>query len=185
MSGTNILMQLITERGPVIGESLLDGYLGSIELKDFSWGMHALRDSTPNASGGALGGMGKAMKSMLGMGPSISIQLEPLSFTKRFDIASSMIHTCIDKHTKIISASITVVHIRQGALGLYMPGFVLLATNGYFSEVKVDIQSDGNMAEVVESCKLNFQHITMTYLKTLLSTNVPTLPFSAGQNALL
>jgi type VI protein secretion system component Hcp len=177
-------MQLITEKGPAIGECLLDGYLGSIELKDFSWGMHALRDSTPNEAGGFGASLGGAMKSMLGMAKPISIQLEPLSFTKRFDVSSSMIHTCIDKHTKIISASITVVHVRAGSIGIYMPGFVLLATNGYFSEVKVDIQSDGNSAEVVESCKLNFQHITMTYLKTMLGTNIPTLPFSAGQNTL-
>lgn len=181
MSGTNIFMQLITEKGPVIGEALLDGYLGSIELKDFSWGMHALRDATPNPAGLSLGG---ALKSLVGAAKSISVQLEPLTFTKRFDVASSMIHTCTDKHTKVISASITVVHVRAGSIGIYMPGFVLLATNGYFSEVKVDIQSDGNSAEVVEVCKLNFQHITMTYLKTLLGTNVPTLPFTAGQNTL-
>jgi type VI protein secretion system component Hcp len=175
-------MQLITEKGPAIGECLLDGYLGSIELKDFSWGMHALRDSQANAAGGL--SLGGAVKSVLGLAKPISIQLEPLSFTKRFDVSSSMIHTCIDKHTKIISASITVVHVRAGSIGIYMPGFVLLATNGYFSEVKVDIQSDGNSAEVVETCKLNFQSIVITYLKTMLGTNVPTLPFSAGQNTL-
>jgi hypothetical protein len=55
--GSNIFMQLITTSGPVVGECLLDGYWGSIELKDFNWGMQALKDSTPNASGG-LGGLG-------------------------------------------------------------------------------------------------------------------------------
>jgi type VI protein secretion system component Hcp len=182
MSATNIFMQLITERGPAIGECLLDGYFGSIEIKDFSWGMHALRDSSPNKAGFSLGG---AVSSVLGMSKSVSIQLEPLTFTKRFDVSSSMIHNCIDKHTKIISASITVVHVRKGSIGIYMPGFVLLATNGYFSEVKVDIQPDGNCAEVVETCKLNFEQITITYLKSMLGTNLPTLPFTAGQHTLV
>ena len=51
MSGSNIFMQLITATGPVLGEGLLEGFEGSIELKDFSWGMHALKDSTPPPAG--------------------------------------------------------------------------------------------------------------------------------------
>jgi type VI protein secretion system component Hcp len=187
--GSNIFMQLITTSGPVVGECLLDGYWGSIELKDFNWGMQALKDSTPNASGG-LGGLANAAKGLIGMGKVVSVQLEPLTFTKRFDVASAKIHACLDQHIQVISASITVVHVRRGGLVPYQPGFVLLATKGYFADVDVQTQSDGNMLEITETCTLNFQHIVITYLKTLNmmglgENNVPTLPFSCGQAALI
>jgi type VI protein secretion system component Hcp len=189
MSGSNIFMQLITATGPVVGECLLDGYYGSIELKDFSWGMQALKDSKPAAGGGLGGGLANAAKGLIGMGDTVSIQLEPLSFTKRFDTASAKIHACLDQHVKVISASITVVHIRKGGLVPYQPGFVLLATNGFFAEADVQVQPDGNLVEVVETCTLNFQHITMTYLKTLNmmglgENNVPTMPFTCGNLSL-
>ena len=189
MSGSNIFMQLITATGPVVGECLLDGYWGSIELKDFNWGMQALKDSKPN-EGMSLGGLANAAKGLIGLGDLVSVQLEPLTFTKRFDVASSKIHTCLDQHLLILSASITVVHVRKGGLIPYQPGFVLLATKGYFAEVDVQTQADGNALEIVETCTLNFDRITMTYLKTLNmmglgENNVPTMPFSCGQNTLI
>jgi type VI protein secretion system component Hcp len=182
-------MQLITEQGPAVGECLLDGYWGSIELKEFNWGMQALKDSTPNASGLSMGGLANAAKGLIGMGAVVSVQLEPLTFTKRFDVASAKIHACLDQHIKIISASITVVHIRKGGLVPYQPGFVLLATNGYFADVDIQTQSDGNLLEVTETCTLNFETITMTYLKTLSmmglgENNVPTMPFVCGKKLL-
>ncbi len=179
MSGSNIFMQLITATGPVLGEGLLEGFEGSIELKDFSWGMHALKDSTPPPAGlGARLAAGmKGAGSILGLGTTVSIKLEPLEFTKRFDTASSQIHICLDNHLPVISASITVLHIKQGGRFMHQPGFVLLATNGYFSEVKVEVVSDGNMAEVVETCSLNFENVVITYLKTFGKDNIPTAPF--------
>jgi len=178
MSGSNIFMQLITLTGPVLGEGLLEGFEGSIELKDFSWGMHALKDSTPEKGLGARMAAGmKGAASMLGLGTPVTIKLEPLEFTKRFDVASSTIHTCLDNHLPVISASITVLHIKHGGRFMHQPGFVLLATNGYFSEVKVEVVSDGNMAEVVETCTLNFKNINITYLKTMGKDNLPTAPF--------
>jgi type VI protein secretion system component Hcp len=177
-------MQLITKQGPVVGECLLDGYWGSIELKEFNWGMSALKDSTSNKMGLGLGGVG----ALLGMGKIVSVQLEPLTFVKRFDVASAKIHACLHQHIEIISASITVVHVRKGGIpGFYQPGFVFLATKGYFTECEVSTQQDGNLLEVVENCTLSFERVTMTYLKTLSGmglgdNNVPTLPFTCAQN---
>ena len=62
MSGSNIYMRMITERGPVIGEGLLQGWEGAVELKEFSWGMHVLKDPQEESVGNALAsiaGMGK------------------------------------------------------------------------------------------------------------------------------
>jgi len=180
MSGSNIFMQLITATGPVLGEGLLEGFEGSIELKEFGWGMDVDKESIPNAPSSLAGRLGGAMKgamSILGLGTNVRVQMKPLTFTKRFDTASSQIHICLDNHLPVLSASITVLHIKQGGRFMHQPGFMLVATQGYFSEVKVEIQSDGNMAEVVEHCTLNFKNIVITYLKTLGKDNIPTAPF--------
>lgn len=170
MSGSNIFLQLITATGPVIGEGLLEGWQGSIELREFGWGMHVLKD--PQKSGALAG-----LASMVGVGKTASVQLEPLTFVKRFDVASSQIHLCLDNHLPVVSASITVLHIKHGGRAIHQPGFTLLATNGYFSEVKLDLAQEGNSAELVETCTLNFKNIVITYLKTSGKDNVPTAPF--------
>ena len=56
MSGSNIFMQLITATGPVLGEGLLEGFEGSIELKEFGWGMDVDKESIPNAPSSLAGG---------------------------------------------------------------------------------------------------------------------------------
>lgn len=170
MSGSNIFLQLITATGPVVGEGLLEGWQGSIELREFSWGMHVLKD--PQKAGLLAG-----LASIGGFGKTASVQLEPLQFVKRFDVASSQIHLCLDNHLPVVSASITVLHIKHGGRAIHQPGFTLLATNGYFSDVKIDLAQDGNSAELVETCNLNFKNIVITYLKKSGKDNIPTAPF--------
>lgn len=176
MSGSNIYMQLITGTGPVMGEGLLEGWVGSIELKEFSWGMHALRDTQANGPG--LSGMSvSAARSMSGIGDPVTIKMEPLQFKKRFDVASSQIHFCVDNHLPVVSASISVLNIKQGQRAVHQAGFVLLATKGYFSDVTEELMSDGNSVELVETVNLNFQNIKLTYLQRMGKDNLPTAPF--------
>jgi hypothetical protein len=102
------------------------------------------------------------------MGKIVSVQLEPLTFTKRFDVASAKIHACLHQH---IQSHQRVDHRGPRAQGrdsrVLQPGFVFLATKGYFTECEVSTQQDGNLLEVVENCTLSFERVTMTYLKTL------------------
>jgi len=170
MSGSNIFMQMITERGPVLGEGLLQGYEGSIELKEFNWGMHCLKDpgKTDLLSSAA---------SLIGIGKPITVKLEPLEFTKRFDVGSMQMHLSLDRHWKILSTTITVLHIKQKGKMIHEPGFVLLCTDGYFSDISLELSQDGNMTELTETCKLNFKNINMTYLKKIDNSVVPAAPF--------
>ncbi|HEU6454717.1 MAG TPA: hypothetical protein VN201_04585 [Roseateles sp.] len=175
MSQSNIFMQLVTGAGPVMGEGLLEGWEGSVELLEFSWGMHALKD--PKARGGGLGGLASAAASMAGVGKPVTIKMEPLVFKKRFDVGSSQLHFCVDNHLKVVSASITVLHIKQQGRALHQPGFVVVATDGYFAECDLEVREDGLSKELIETYTLNFKNIKMTYLKTLGKDNLPTAPF--------
>jgi type VI protein secretion system component Hcp len=175
MSRSNIFMQLVTAAGPVAGEGLLEGWEGSIELLEFSWGMHALKD--PKASAGGLAGAAAAAASMAGVGTPVTVKMEPLVFKKRFDVGSSQMHFCIDNHLPVASASITVLHIRQEGRLIHQPGLVLLATQGYFADCSLDVVDDGNSKELIETYTLNFKNIKMTYLKTLGKDKLPTAPF--------
>jgi hypothetical protein len=175
MSRSNIFMQLVTGAGPVVGEGLLEGFEGSVEVLEFSWGMHALKDPKAGATGA--GGLAAAAASMAGLGKPVTIKMEPLVFKKRFDVGSSQLHFCVDNHLPVLSASITVLHIRQQGRVIHQPGFVLLATQGYFADCAFDVMDDGNSKELIETYTLNFKNIKMTYLKTLGKDNLPTAPF--------
>jgi hypothetical protein len=175
MARSNIFMQMITTTGPVVGEGLLEGWEGSIELLEFSWGMHALKD--PKGKGKGLGGLAAAAASMAGIGKPVTIKMEPLVFKKRFDVGSSQLHFCVDNHLKIISASITVLHIKHGGRAIHQPGFVVACTDGYFASCELDVREDGLSMELIETYTLNFKNIKMTYLKTLGKDNLPTAPF--------
>lgn len=193
MSWSNIYLQLITATGPVLGEGLLDGWEGSIELRSFDWGMSARTVADRAGSVPGLGGLASAF----GVSKNVPIEMQPLTFTKRFDVASSQIHTCLDNHLPVVSASITVLHFSPSALpkgaagdvlaaanpaagameGLHKPGFVLLATDGYFESVDLDLQQDGNMSELVETVTLNFKTISISYVKAIGPAAVPMPPF--------
>lgn len=170
MSGSNIFMQLITATGPVAGEGMLEGFQGSIELREFSWGFHALKDTQRKSTAAKLASMG-------GFGHPVTMKMEPLRFVKRFDVASSQIHICLDNHLPVISCSITVLHVKHDGRAVHQPGFVLLATRGYFSDVRLELQQDGNMSELVETVELNFENIKINYLITAGKDNLPTAPF--------
>lgn len=197
MSWSNIYLQLITATGPVLGEGLLDGWEGSIELRGFDWGIGARRVADQSGAGFGLGGL----KSAIGMGKNVPLVMEPLTFTKRFDVGSSMIHTCLDNHIPVISASITVLHFSPSALpkggagevlsatpagslqGLHKPGFILLATDGYFESVDLSLEQDGLMTELVETVKLNFKTISISYVKPVGPAAVPMPPFIYSSHA--
>lgn len=174
MSGSNIYMRLVTAGGPVIGEGLLEGWEGAVELQEFQWGMHALKDPKKRSLGAAIAG---AAASMVGLSKPVTIKMEPLTFVKRFDVASSAIHTALDLHLPVVSCAITVLHIKQGGRAIHEPGFVLTANNGYFADVSIDVVNSSNAAELVETVRLNFKQISITYLKRLGKDNVPTAPF--------
>lgn len=175
MSRSNIFMQLVTGAGPVVGEGLLEGWEGSIEIQEFSWGMHALKD--PKGRAGGLAGAASAAASMAGLGKSVTVKMEPLVFKKRFDVASSQMHFCLDNHLPVASASITVLHVKQQGRAVHQPGFVLMCTQGYFADCILQVLDDGNAKEVVETWTLNFKNIKISYLKIVGKDNLPTAPF--------
>lgn len=173
MAWSNIFLQLVTPTGPVIGEGLLEGWQTSIELESFSWGM-TYSESEKGGGGGALA----ALSAMAGIGKSKNVKMETLHLEKRFDIASAMIHTCLDNHIPIISASITVLNIKHGGRAIHEPGFTLVATDGYFTDVTLDMKPEGHAVVVKETLTLNFKSIVISYLKKTGKDNVPTNPFT-------
>lgn len=175
MAWSNIFLQLITPTGPVIGEGLLEGWQTSIELDTFSWDLTYDPDAQKDASGG-LGGLAGAVGGLLGL-KAKNLTPSVLRMEKRFDIASAMIHTCLDNHIPIISASITVLNIKHGGRAIHQPGFTLVAANGYFVKAELDLTPTGNGVEVKEKLELNFKSIVISYLKTHGKDNIPTNPF--------
>lgn len=176
MAASNIYLQLITATGPVVGEGLLEGFEGSIELKKFGWSLEAKIDALPLGSLASRFTPGAALKA-LGVGSTIAMETGLITFEKRFDVASSQIHFCIDNKLKVVSASITVLHIKQKGRAIHEPGFVLTATDGYFQDATIKAGADGDMTEVNETVKLKARYFTMTYLKRAGKDNVPTAPF--------
>lgn len=176
MSWSNIFMQLITGAGPVLGEGLLQGWQTSIELQRFSWDAE-IRDEHEKEES-TLGGMASGVASMVKGEPEDKFQMGKLTFSKRFDIASAQIHTCLDNNLPVVSASITVLNIKQGGRAIHEPGFVLVATDGKFVSAKLDLQPSSNGVELVEEVVLNFEMIVINYLKRLGKDNIPTLPFT-------
>jgi len=175
MAWSNIYLELITITGPVIGEGLLDGWETSIELESFGWNMD-VKPAITGESGGMLSGIGGAALGMLGIGGN-RVTMHELTMEKRFDISSAMIHTCLDNHLPIISASITVLNIKHGGRAIHEPGFTLVATDGYFTDVKLSMSASGHAVEVKETLTLTFDTIVISYLKRLGKDNIPTNPF--------
>jgi type VI protein secretion system component Hcp len=185
MAWTNIYMQLITQMGPVLGEGALQGFNGSIEIDDFKWGLKVRKaDSSSEGFGGAAVA---SLKSLIALGGDANlVEMSSLTFSKRFDIASSTIHTCLDNHIPVISASITVLHIKPGSAAIHQPALTLVATDGYFASANLSLEPEGDGAEVRETITLNFRGIVVNYLKTVYvpdnsavgkMVKVPTNPF--------
>ena len=142
---------------------------------EFGWGMTALKD--PKARPSGLAGVAAAAASMAGLGSTVTVQMEPLTFKKRFDVGSSQMHFCLDNHLPVVSATITVLHIKQQGRAIHQPGFVLACTMGYFAECSLEVSDSGLSKEVIETWTLNFKNIKLMYLKTLGKDNLPTAPF--------
>lgn len=176
MAWSNIFLQLITPAGPVIGEGLLEGWQTSIELTGFKWGMKYNPDAKENQGsfGSAAAG---ALLALVG-GAEKNVTMEELEFEKRFDISSAMMHTCLDNHIPIISASITVLNIKHHGRAIHEPGFVLVAADGHITDVDLSMTPNGNGVEVKETVKLKFNSIVITYLKKVGKDNLPTNPFT-------
>jgi len=176
MAWSNIFLQLITVTGPVIGEGLLTGWETSIELESFNWELTfnpGANKSEKKSLGAAIGG---AALSMLGVG-GVNLDMGLLRMEKRFDVASAMIHTCLDNHLPIISASITVLNIKHGGRGIHQPGFTLVAADGYITDVDLKMAPSGNGVEVKETITFDFKSIVISYLKVNGKDNIPTNPF--------
>ena len=176
MAWSNIFLQLITVTGPVIGEGLLTGWETSIELDSFKWDCEFEADSNPATKKGFGAALAGKALSMLGVG-GVNLKMGQLTMEKRFDIASAMIHTCLDNHLPIISASITVLNIKHGGRGIHQPGFTLVAADGFITDVNVKMVPSGNGVEVKEEITFKFNSIVISYLKALGKDNVPTNPF--------
>ena len=177
MAWSNIFLQLLTGAGPVVGEGLLQGWELAIELEKFNWGCSYERAHEAPDKGGSLGSMvASAAKGALGLSGK-NIKMNPLTMTKRFDIASSQIHFCVDRNLPVISALITVLNIKQGGRAIHEPGFTLLATDGFFRDVKLSLEKDGKGVSVKEEINLEFKSIVVTYMKRVGKDNVPTNPF--------
>ena len=178
MAWSNIFLQLVTLTGPVIGEGLLNGWETSIELDKFSWDLTYNETGKAPAGGGGFGAAAAAAASALvGIGSDKNVEMGKLQMWKRFDIASAMIHTCLDNHLPILSASITVLNIKHGGRAIHQPGFTLIATNGYFTDVELDMEPSGSGVEVKEHLTLQFNSIVISYLKKTGKDNIPTNPF--------
>ena len=175
MAWSNIFLQLVTPAGPVIGEGLLEGWQTSIELDKFEWSAE-YKKSTKEETGGLGGALSGAVSGLLGLSGK-NMQMKALTLYKRFDIASAMIHTCLDNHIPIISASITVLNIKHGGRAIHQPGFTLVATNGYFTEIDLDMAPSGNGVEIKEKLTFEFRSIVVSYLKPVGKDNIPTNPF--------
>ncbi len=177
MAWSNIFLQLITPTGPVIGEGMLTGWETSIELESFRWKCDFNADAKPAVKSG-FGAAALASKglSMLGLG-GVNLKMGELTMEKRFDVASAMIHTCLDNHLPIVSASITVLNIKHGGRGIHQPGFTLVAADGYITDVDLRMAPSGNGVEVKEEITLNFKSIVISYLKKNGKDNIPTNPF--------
>jgi hypothetical protein len=176
MAWSNIFLQLITETGPVIGEGLLEGWETSIELESFDWGCEYKQSHEKEASGfGAAAA--SALSSALGLVEK-NFKMKPLTIKKRFDIASSQIHFCVDRNLKVFSASISVLYIRHGGQAIHRPGFTLIATDGYFNKVDLEMVQRGHAVEVMEVVELEFKSIVVTYLKRVGKETMPTIPFT-------
>lgn len=178
MSWSNIFLQLITGAGPVLGEGLLQGWQTSIELQGFSWSAKLADDHEKEESAGPIGALTSAISSIAGTDPESRFRMGDLTFTKRFDIGSAQIHTCLDNELPVVSASITVLNIKQGGRAIHEPGFVLLATDGKFTSAKLDLRPTGNGVELVEEVTMSFQMIVVNYLKRMGKDNIPTIPFT-------
>ncbi len=172
---TNVFMHLVLFPAiPVPGEGWATGFNGGIELIDFKLGFEATRDEQA--------GMAEHAKGILGLAKEISFQVKPLTFTKRFDISSTPMMYAIDHDAQIITATISVVGMMHTGRPIHEPGFVLVLTDGRFLDIETKITEDGKGAQIIDTVRMTFNGMVMTYLKDSLigrdsTIRIPTQPF--------
>jgi len=177
-SGTNIFMSLITTRGPVIGEALKEGMQTAIEVEKFSW---SFKVKEVNKDGGKFSLPSKAsMLMMAGIGSSSQAEMGTISLEKKFDLASPMLHAAVDNRWKIITGTITVLHIKPGDRPIHQPGFILNFGGGEIKKADVKMSGSGSSADLTETLTFNPSWISITYLRSVGKDNVPTNPFIFG-----
>lgn len=179
MAWSNIFLQLTTLTGPIFGEGqAAPPYTGQIELIDFKWDMTAHKN--PEATAGFGLSLAGAASSFLGIGGNeVQINLGKLSFKKRVDAASTKIMSALDKKTRVLLASITVLNIQDLVGPVRDAGYNLTVTDAFISDVSVKVQSSQMGAELIEDVTMNFTGITITYLRKVdaINAHVPTVPF--------
>jgi hypothetical protein len=190
---------------PVIGEGQLElPWMTQIELISFSWDIKIKHDykerggsllgAAAGMAAGAAGGMaagalggqaGLAAAAVAAAAASLAmdtdkkgkVELGTIKMQKRFDIASARIQSCADLNIPIMSALISVLHIKQGSRSIHEPGFMLLATDGFIEKVDVKMDKGDKGVEVIEDLELQFKNIVVTYAKRLGEDNIPMPPF--------
>lgn len=175
MSATNIYLRLITAGGPVIGEGLLEGWETSIELKEFGWELEYDTDAESSTST-ILSRAARSAVNALGIGEA-KVKMGELTFKKRFDLSSYHLHLCIDNKIPVLSATITVLHMRPNVFPPHAPGFVLNAVNGSVESVKLSLSESGKQAELIEDVTMKFASFQMQYLKPVAGQPTPMAPF--------
>ncbi|MFN0184902.1 MAG: type VI secretion system tube protein Hcp [Aquabacterium sp.] len=171
---TNVFMHLITVAGPVIGEGFATGFNGGIELMDFSLGFEAEKSRNEAVAQHA--------KAIIGAADSVSFKMEPLTFKKRFDASSPLIMYAIDNDVRVVTATISVIGMMQTGKPIHEPGFILVLTDGYFLEISTKLEEEGRGAAVIDTVKMSFNSIVMTYMRDTITgkdqtMRIPTLPF--------
>ncbi len=170
MASSNIYMRLVLLTGPVIGEGLLHGWETSIELKAFNFDGQYTRKREA--------GLGLAsLAAMIGLTGAPNFTMRSMTFSKRFDVASSAMHLAVDHKVPILTAAITVLHMMPNKIPPHTPGVVVNTQGGHLTKVDLKLGNDGKMAELTETYNMQFDMIEMLYLKPVNGQPIPTAPF--------
>ncbi len=176
MAWSNIYCQIIGATGPVIGEGLLEGWWTSIELTGFSWDINSASDANKKTSFVEMMKRAAITASPV-RGVKSSATGGKLTITKRFDIASSEIHLLMDQRLPIVSVSITVLHMKPGPASFHSPGFVILATDCKIDSVTESMEPGDKGVEIKESVEIDYEMMTITYLRPIMGQPIPMPPF--------
>lgn len=147
MGWSQIFLKITFDGGGLVkGESELVGYEDQIVLTDFDWSMSAGKDVVKN---------GKAVARRLNM--------ESLTLSKRFDIASTELLSALRKRDRIKTARITVaqsyaVSAVAASLGL-RDAFAIEIQDGYLEDISLNMVADGKAMVLQEELSIRYSKI--------------------------